>query len=439
MRFIAAPPRPQVTGHHVRYNAFVIVTQTNAFSMKIFSHARVVERAVLAYALVFVVVLTLSPMEFSWPQIWAVAWWSDRDDLPANVLFFMPVGYLFVLARTPGRRHAVLSAALFGAALSATLETCQLFVPVRLTSLTDLLGNALGATLGAWLCAVVRARLRRALPEVLTIDHPLLNTVYLSLPLMGLASIDADPDALRTWLLLPLGLMGAITICGLWRYQLAARFDAPWPSVVLAVLLWFGSGASLSLLYAPGIVAFCALLVMLMSLALLAREPRWTSENGRFEAHVLARLWPCFALYLVMLVWWPPSLEFVPFHGGLWYPHLPFSRHMALRVVEQAAALTLFGYLVAETLGRRCATPGIVLTKCLVASGLCTLILEMGRGFLPNDQASFARGGLTALGAGFGVFLYRARINVVTILRGEPTAPGVRTSNTRSAALPSKG
>ena len=381
---------------------------------------RLVERAVLAYGLVFVVVLTLSPMEFAWPLHWTVAWWSDWYDLPANILFFMPVGYLLVLARAPARKHPVLTAALFGTALSAALETCQLFVPVRLTSLTDLLGNASGATLGAWLCAVVRARLKRALPGVLTIDHPLLNTVYLSLPLMGLASIDADPDAHRSWLLLPLGLMGAITICGLWRYRLAARLDAPWESVVLAVLLWFASGASLGSVTAPGIVALCALAVLMMTLALLARDPHWAGADGRFEHRVLARIWPCFLLYLAMMVWWPPTAEFVPFHAGLWYPAIPFSRHMALRVAEQAAALTLFGYLVAESLGRSRRASRLVLAACLLAGALCALVLEVGRGFLANDQASLARGALATLGAGFGVFLYGARINVVQILRGEP-------------------
>ena len=373
----------------------------------------------LAYALVFVVVLTLSPMDFAWPRHWTVAWWRDWQDLPANVLFFIPVGYLFVLARAPERQHAVLAAALFGALLSATLETCQLFVPVRLTSLTDLLGNALGATLGAWLCVVVRARLRRALPNVMTIDHPLLNAVYLSLPLMGLTSIDADADGLRTWLLLPLGLMGAIAICGLWRYRLAARVDAPRHSVVLAALVWFGSGASLGLLTSPGIVVCCALLVVLLSLALMARDPRSTGNEGRFEGRVLVRVWPCFGLYLLMLVWWPPALEFVPFHAGLWYPELPFSRHLAVRMAEQAAALTVFGFLLAASLGRSRRAPGGVLTACLLANALCVFLIETGRGFLPNDQASLARAVLAILGAGFGTFLYGARIDVAKILRGE--------------------
>ncbi len=402
-----------------------MLPKTDTITVKIFSHERLIERAVLAYALVFVVVLTLSPMEFAWPRSWTVAWWRDWKDLPANMLFFVPVGYLFVLARAPGHPRAVLAAALLGTALSAVIETCQLFVPVRLTSLTDLLGNALGASLGAWLCVRVRVRLQRAAPHVLTIDHPLLNTIYLGLPLMGLASIDADPAGLRTWLLLPMGLMGTITICGLWRYHLATRLDTRWQSVVVAVLLWFGSGASLHLLKAPGVVLQCALVMVLLSLALLARDPQWAGKNGRFEQRVLVRIWPCFGLYLMMLVWWPPSLDWMPFHGGLWYPDRSFSRHMALRVAEQAAALTLFGYLFAQSLGRSRRAPGTVVAVCLVASALCALILEVGRGFLPNDQASLARGVLALLGAGFGVFLYGARINVVRILRGGPAMSAV--------------
>ena len=74
-----------------------------------FSRERLVERAVLAYALVFVVVLTLSPMEFAWPRSWAVVWWRDLQDLPANVLFFIPVGYLSARCRRspPHRRRPI--------------------------------------------------------------------------------------------------------------------------------------------------------------------------------------------------------------------------------------------------------------------------------------------------------------------------------------------
>ena len=380
---------------------------------------RLVERAVLIYGLMFVIVLTLSPMDFAWPRDWRVMGWSDWRDVPVNTLFFVPVGYLLVLALAPDRRRPVWAAAVFGTLLSLCLETGQLFVAVRVTSLTDVLANGLGATLGGWLCTVVRDRLRHLFPDLLTLDHPLLNIVYLIVPLMGLASIDEHGHSPRTWFLLPLGLMGVITITGLWRYRLAGRKPAPPLTVVLAVLAWFLSGASLASLQAPDIVAVCAIAILFSTLALLARDPRWVGADGRFERRVLVRLWPCLLVYLAMLVLWRPGLGFTSFHAGLWYPPMPFSRHLAVRVAEQAGALTLFGYLAAETMGRDSRSPLRFYGGCLLTGAVCVVVLEVGRGFLVTDHASLARGLLAVIGAGFGVFLYAARINVVRMLRGD--------------------
>jgi hypothetical protein len=383
---------------------------------------RRVERAILVYALMFVGLLTLSPMDFTWPDHWYVVWWSDWRDVPANVLFFVPVGYLFVLARDPGKTRPVAAAALFGLIASASIETTQQFVPLRVTSFTDVLANGSGATLGAWLCTLVRAQLERLFPDLLTIEHPLLNVVYLALPPMGLLSIDEHSHSPRTWMLLPLGLMGVITISGLWRYRLAGRKPGSPLTVVLAVLAWFLSGASLALLKAPGSVAICTLAVLGSCLALLARDPRWVGKDGRFEHRVLARLWPCMLVYLAMLVLWRPGLGFSPFHAGWLYPPIPFSRHLAVRVAEQAAALTLFGYLAAETLGRAAQPPQWTYRACVLAGVACALVLEAGHGLLVNDQASVVRGVLSALGAAFGVFLYVTRIDVVRMLRGPAPA-----------------
>ncbi len=391
--------------------------------MSLLNSERLVERAILAYGLMFVVVLTLSPMDFAWPEVWRIAWWSDWPDVPANILFFMPIGFLYVLARAPDKGGAVRAAALFGAVVSAMLETSQLFIEVRQTALTDVMANGLGACLGAWLCTVVRAHLHRVFPDLLTLEHPLLNVVYLCLPLMGLLSIDQHSHTPRTWMLLPLGLLGVITISGLWRYRLAQRKPAPAVTVVLAVLAWFLSGASLASLKAPGIVAICAFAILGCTLALLIRDPRWVGTDGRFERRVLARLWPCLLVYLAMLVLWRPNLGFSGFHVGLWYPPGHFGRHLAVRVAEQVAALTLFGYLAAETRGRASGSPWRVYGGCVLAGVICVLVMELGRGFLVRDHASLGRGVLAVIGAGFGVFLYVAQINVVRMLRGEPGPP----------------
>ena len=296
---------------------------------------------------------------------------------------------------------------------------------MRVTSLTDVLANGLGATLGGWLCTVVRDRLRHLFPDLLTLDHPLLNIVYLIVPLMGLASIDEHRHSPRTWFLLPLGLMGVITITGLWRYRLAGRKPAPPLTVVLAVLAWFLSGASLASMQAPDIVAVCAIAILFSTLALLARDPRWVGADGRFERRVLVRLWPCLLVYLAMLVLWRPGLGFTSFHAGLWYPPGPFSRHLALLVAEQVGALTLFGYLAAETMGRGMDSSWRARASCVLAGVLCALALELGHGMLLKDQASLGRGVLSVLGAGFGIFLFSASTTVVRILRGTPApAPG---------------
>ncbi|MBK6660895.1 MAG: VanZ family protein [Proteobacteria bacterium] len=96
----------------------------------------------------FVALLTLSPMDFTWPDHWYVVWWSDWRDVPANVLFFVPVGYLFVLARDPGKTRPVAAAALFGLVASASIEATQQFVPLRVSSFTDVLANGSGAHAG---------------------------------------------------------------------------------------------------------------------------------------------------------------------------------------------------------------------------------------------------------------------------------------------------
>jgi glycopeptide antibiotics resistance protein len=74
---------------------------------------------------------------------------ADRPrDVIANVLLFLPFGYLFV-ASHPRRGYLLLLGS--AAAVSLTAESLQLLSPARYPSATDVVVNTGGALLGGWL------------------------------------------------------------------------------------------------------------------------------------------------------------------------------------------------------------------------------------------------------------------------------------------------
>lgn len=377
-----------------------------------------IERAVLGYILAAVALLTLSPFRFAWPSRWIVAYGSDWQDMPANVLLFLPVGYFFLLSLPERGPRAILNTLWFGVVTSTFIEAVQLFLPDRLTSLTDVLGNALGAVSGAVLCNAIRRRLDRRLPTVLTLEHPLLNVVYLILPLMWLSGFEVGPASTRVWLIVPLGAAGALTLIGLWRHRFAAAVDLPRPVVAGAVAVWFLIGAMTDLAIAPLVVAQCAAGVFAFTLVLVYVGGTAGAPRERFEHKVLAPVWPCYLFYLLMLVLLSHPLRLTSFHVELGFPAHGFDRRVAVRFAEQIAALTLLGYLVAEWFGRSTLPRAGLRARNVSIGAAGGLVLEICHGFLPGDRASVTRWALSTLGAGFGVLLYSLQLNVVQVLRG---------------------
>jgi VanZ family protein len=94
-------------------------------------------------------------------------------DVAANVIGYVPYGFLCVMALYPRSRgaYALLAAALSGLALSVGMETAQSFLPTRVASNLDVLcnlagtasGAALGAPLAGWLLHLGPVRRLRAL------------------------------------------------------------------------------------------------------------------------------------------------------------------------------------------------------------------------------------------------------------------------------------
>ncbi|MCK5146507.1 VanZ family protein [bacterium] len=113
----------------------------------------------LGIYLTYLLILTLNPFEFSigWFQKFthwgaADAFWRTYQykvfDIIANVLLFIPVGYLLVRINRWHGRKALLRGMAYAGILSFLIESLQLIMP-RSTSIIDIMTNSLGAGVGA--------------------------------------------------------------------------------------------------------------------------------------------------------------------------------------------------------------------------------------------------------------------------------------------------
>lgn len=123
----------------------------------------------IAFALVLAAILYLSlfPGRFDWsrpftlwPPFHPILYRSDVIDVIVNVPFYVPLGFTAVAAWARQRNTlAILLATMFGTAVSYGVELAQEFiVPRRFSNSRDILFNAIGAALGAWMATQPRWR-----------------------------------------------------------------------------------------------------------------------------------------------------------------------------------------------------------------------------------------------------------------------------------------
>ena len=157
----------------------------------------------LVAVLVYILYLTLNPFAFSvhwfrqfthWgflDALWRTYQWKVYD-LIANVILFLPVGFLLGRIKSVDSRRAVIRLACLGALFSLCIELAQLFLP-RSTSIFDVLTNALGTGLGAW-WAMRRPRATKDL-------RPLFRraTVLWSIVVVLAALAPVQMNHLNTW------------------------------------------------------------------------------------------------------------------------------------------------------------------------------------------------------------------------------------------------
>lgn len=384
-------------------------------------------RVLLAYYVGVVLVITLAPFRFAVPAEFTVYSEGTVFDTVANVLLFVPLGFLYPLTRSRGGPALPVQAAILGLLLSGAVETAQLFERERYTSVLDLLANGAGALGGALLHGAVVRRIRLSPGAVgrLSLELPLMGLVYLLVPLLWLGCLAAGPQLLRLAPLFLLGLFGARLLASLQRNRFGPSGILGVRGVAVAAAGWMALGLSPALVYHPWAVAALAAAVGLVA-GREASRPGGASPERRFEAHALRRAAPAFAAYLLATVLAPLASA-----SGGWTAWIGFAGRAAalstpeqLHLLESVAALTVLGYLLAEARSRRELPYPAVAPRLAAECALAAAALEGMRGFHPAWGASLAQF-LVLVGAGLlgGWIFHLQRDLVRALVAGAAAAP----------------
>jgi len=359
--------------------------------------------AVLGYLVAVIAVITLLPFRFAVPDRFGIVMHGTLFDVAANVLLFLPPGFLYRLARPSTRDRAGLHVLVLGVAASLLIEAVQLFEPARYASPLDVVANGLGAWTGALLSDRVARRIRPDSVMVgrLSLEIPLMGLTYMLVPLLWLASLSAVDDAARLSLLLLPALFGATIIAFVHRYRLGRpgriRPHHAATGAALGMLAAIAPAAPRQPVVVLLLVVTVGLFVMIVS-----RIPAGDLDGDRrFERRALRAALPFFVCYLVALPW----LSRVHAAGAS-PAAMIVDRLEILRLLELLAAFTVLGWVIAEWRGRldlpaTAALPPVMIRTLPIAG------LAMGLRFMGGPATVLiAALGAAMIAASWGAGLY---------------------------------
>jgi glycopeptide antibiotics resistance protein len=401
------------------------------------SHARI-GLALLAYLLGVTLIITLLPFQFDRPTEWRIMLTGTPVDVAANVLLFVPLGFLFRLASVHHGKHAAMRVLGGGMLLSMAIECAQLFEIERYSSPIDVVTNAFGAWLGAVACdrASRHVSFDHAVVGRLSLELPLMGLVYLTVPLLWLNALASGPDVEHAGLSLLIAAFGAAIVGGLQRHHFRPVHGVGAARVSATFVVWFLAGTFPLLPTRPAWVLTGATVGAL----LVWRKGRATSnqEQRRYEIPVLRSAVPSYGTFLLLLAATPLIGGVGLWEMGIGFPGVAteWTKIEILRLLELVAAFTLAGYMVAEYRGRVDTTLLASLGRVTLASVVAALLTEFVRGFHAGHGASLSRGVLLISAGAYGGWLYNLqREHIMRLLAASrPASPPSESARPDEAA-----
>lgn len=341
------------------------------------------------YLAVVVAVITLAPFQFAVPACFTAALivtdggWAT--DVALNVVLFLPFGVLWHRSRA----GSIAGALAVGILAGASIEAAQLFLAPRYTTLSDALANGSGAALGAAASVAIARRVHSTtLVTRLWLDQPLMGLVYLLWPLAWLLGLSSGSDPARLWLLIPVAAAGALAISAV---ACSGQLPVSRLTPIAVTTSWMAAAAVPAARVAPWTAA-ASVGVALVVAAL--GGPLWSAalrRDRRIEPQVVRAVLPLLA---VLLIGASRHAGSVAVAGGG-----EAAREALLRVIAQAAAFTLLGYLIAETRGRRREPLRRLVAWPLLSAACAVLVLEYAVAPWPSVTRVLAAMAATAVGA----------------------------------------
>ena len=258
----------------------------------------------LTYTALVTAVVTLLPFQFAFPSSPRVVLAGDMVDVLANLVLFVPLGFLYAVVRQD-RSPSLLRVCLVALLASAAIESVQLFEVTRFASLSDVIANGAGAGLGAMGQRRLARRIAMDARTVgrLSLELPLMGLVYLLIPLLWLDGLAGRDSATHLWPMLALGLFGASLLASAQRHHFGPNRSLSRELMTGAACAWFLLGGF------PGLAPRASILLFLMLAAVGAfvwvrseDQSRTRSINRRFESKALSEAAPFYAAYLLLLV-----------------------------------------------------------------------------------------------------------------------------------------
>lgn len=312
--------------------------------------------ALLVYMVILVLLITFIPFHFRIPQKIQISWEIYLYDNITNIFLFLPLGFLFRLSRRGHKDTLCLKALTFGILVSAIIEIAQIFLIGRYASVIDVVTNGVGAWLGAIVFTIIRHNMKeRRIGGIFALEIPLMNLVYLLLPLIWLNALSAGNELSRLWLLALLGLFGSIVLTSIYIHRLKDAEGLSSNKITLLAMGWFLVASIPVLAHFPSQIIICVIGVGIVVRLLTVFQKRITKEDRRFELPTLRRIFPLYFFYLLLLVFWPTTLAFSEWNVNVAFQDLMLNERIVFtfRFIESIAAFTLLGYMIAEMRGRK--------------------------------------------------------------------------------------